>query len=95
MSKKPYHRLVCSSMRRAVYARDTCKCRYCDTQIMNKKDLTLDHIIPISKGGLSLPENLVVACDRCNTILADKVFETFEIRREWVQTQIEKDKEDE
>ena len=33
-----------------VYLRDNCKCQYCGVRI-DRKDSTLDHVIPVSKGG--------------------------------------------
>lgn len=43
-------------------------CVYCGS----KERLTLDHVIPISKGGETSIKNLVVACQRCNTSKGDK-----------------------
>ena len=41
-------------------------CHYCGKQIVNKEDLTVDHVIPISKGGENSADNLVIACKACN-----------------------------
>lgn len=41
-------------------------CAICGKQILNKKDLTLDHIKPISKGGLTTIDNCQLACKECN-----------------------------
>jgi hypothetical protein len=41
-------------------------CFYCGKYI--KSDKTLDHIIPVSKGGKDEVSNLVVCCHDCNTI---------------------------
>lgn len=49
--------------RQNVFKRDAFECQYCGT----KKDLTLDHVTPRSKGGRSSWNNLVTACKRCNT----------------------------
>lgn len=38
------------------------KCAYCDSQ----EELTIDHIIPQSKGGKDIKTNVVCACKRCN-----------------------------
>jgi len=46
----------------AIYARDGYRCVYCGAQ----EDLTLDHIVPLSKGGTHSEDNLVVACRSCN-----------------------------
>lgn len=51
--------------RRTVLARDQYTCQYCGTQ-PGKHNLTVDHIIPRSKGGLTLWENVVTACGPCN-----------------------------
>ena len=41
-------------------------CHYCGKQIANKEDLTVDHVIPISKGGENSTDNFVIACKACN-----------------------------
>lgn len=41
-------------------------CAICGKQIWNKKDLTLDHIKPLSKGGATVLENCQLACRECN-----------------------------
>lgn len=48
--------------RQNVFKRDAFSCQYCGA----KKDLTLDHVTPRSKGGRSAWNNLVTACKRCN-----------------------------
>ena len=45
--------------------RDGNQCQYCATHFPNS-ELTLDHIIPKSRGGRNTWENLVVACKKCN-----------------------------
>lgn len=52
---------VAKSVRAAVMARDGGLCRYCD-----QPGDTLDHVLPVSRGGGNSPENLVVACKPCN-----------------------------
>lgn len=51
--------------RRTVLARDHYTCQYCGRQ-PSRKDLTVDHILPRSRGGHSTWENVVAACQRCN-----------------------------
>lgn len=46
-----------------IFRRDGYKCGYCGS----REKLTLDHIIPISKGGRSTWENLVTCCSKCNS----------------------------
>jgi CRISPR/Cas system Type II protein with McrA/HNH and RuvC-like nuclease domain len=50
--------------RENVYRRDNFECVYCGDN--NRKTLTLDHVIPQSKGGKDSWDNLVTACRRCN-----------------------------
>ena len=49
-----------------VYLRDKYVCQYCNTKL-DKKDCTLDHVLPTSKGGKSVFENTVTACSPCNS----------------------------
>lgn len=48
-----------------VYLRDGYRCLYCDRSL-EKKDCTLDHVQPVSKGGKTTFENTVTACGPCN-----------------------------
>jgi 5-methylcytosine-specific restriction endonuclease McrA len=48
--------------RRAVFARDNWTCQYCGA----RTNLTVDHVIPRSKGGASTWENIVASCAPCN-----------------------------
>jgi 5-methylcytosine-specific restriction endonuclease McrA len=48
--------------RRAILARDGFRCQYCGTS----RHLTLDHIVPRSRGGVSSWENIVTSCAPCN-----------------------------
>lgn len=54
--------------RQNVFKRDRFCCQYCGTP----RDLTLDHVVPRSKGGRSTWTNLVTACKRCNAIKGDR-----------------------
>jgi 5-methylcytosine-specific restriction endonuclease McrA len=49
--------------RKAVLARDSWTCQYCG---QHKPGLTVDHVIPRSRGGESVWENIVAACASCN-----------------------------
>jgi len=40
-------------------------CHYCRDRI-DPKELTLDHLVPISRGGKSTRGNCVAACKECN-----------------------------
>src|SRR5712691_6841623 len=55
--------------RRALFARDGWRCVYCGT---TSGRLTLDHVVPRSKGGESIWENVVTACAPCNLRKGDR-----------------------
>jgi 5-methylcytosine-specific restriction endonuclease McrA len=40
-------------------------CYYCNAPVL-PKDLTMDHIVPIIRGGRSVKSNVVTACKECN-----------------------------
>lgn len=54
--------------RARVFRRDDAQCAYCGS----RKNLTLDHIIPKSKGGQNTWSNLVTCCMKCNLKKADR-----------------------
>lgn len=56
----PFKHIVLT--RKNIVKRDAFKCQYCGTH----ENLTIDHIIPKSKGGKDTWENLVTACTSCN-----------------------------
>jgi 5-methylcytosine-specific restriction endonuclease McrA len=56
--------------RRALFARDNWKCVYCGTSTGR---MTLDHVIPRSRGGESVWENVVTSCAPCNLRKADRL----------------------
>ncbi|MBN2563724.1 MAG: HNH endonuclease [Phycisphaerae bacterium] len=51
--------------RRNIYARDANRCQYCGKR-HSTSELSLDHVIPRSKGGKTTWENVVCACLKCN-----------------------------
>ena len=55
--------------RRAVFARDSWTCQYCGS----RSNLTVDHVIPRSKGGSSNWENIVASCAPCNRRKGDRL----------------------
>ena len=50
---------------RTLFKRDANLCLYCATQFPTR-DLTRDHITPLSQGGLDVWNNVATACRRCN-----------------------------
>jgi len=55
-----------------IFVRDNFTCQYCG-KAFARKHLTIDHVIPSSKGGPFTWENLVAACYKCNNKKSDKI----------------------
>jgi 5-methylcytosine-specific restriction endonuclease McrA len=64
-------RLNRSVSRKSIMLRDRHTCQYCNRSLAPKL-LTLDHVVPRSKGGGGTWENLVAACCVCNNRKADR-----------------------
>ena len=64
------HRSHAPLTRRAVFARDRWACQYCGAE---RSSLTVDHVIPRSKGGPSTWENIVTCCAPCNRRKGDRL----------------------
>ena len=54
--------------RHKIYKRDNHECVYCGS----KKNLTVDHILPKSRGGSNTWTNLITCCSNCNRQKGDK-----------------------
>ena len=54
-----------------IYKRDDHTCQYCGST----KKLTIDHVLPRSRGGQDTWENMVVACSSCNSKKGDTFLE--------------------
>jgi 5-methylcytosine-specific restriction endonuclease McrA len=64
----PYQSFRRKITRRAVFARDGWECQYCG----KRGSLTMDHVIPRSKGGDTSWENVVACCAGCNRRKGDR-----------------------
>lgn len=58
--KVPYRRIMLT--RKNIIRRDGFRCQYCGS----RDKLTIDHVLPRSRGGRDVWENLVAACVPCN-----------------------------
>ncbi len=67
--------LMTAKLRSYVKMRDNHTCRYCSVSLAAEPHLLLevDHIVPVSKGGLSTPDNLQTLCWRCNRTKSNKL----------------------
>lgn len=66
--KSPKKQKISATKRWAVWERDNFTCRSCGS----RKYLSVDHIIPESKGGDTNMDNLQTLCKRCNSKKGDK-----------------------
>jgi 5-methylcytosine-specific restriction endonuclease McrA len=62
--------------RRALFARDDHRCVYCGSA----SRLTLDHVVPRSRGGDSVWENVVTSCAPCNLRKGNRLLHEVEMR---------------
>lgn len=65
--RRPYPELRVS--RKGIFARDNHCCQYCGAQNVA---LTVDHVLPISRGGQNSWENLATSCVSCNNRKGDR-----------------------
>lgn len=67
---------ISSSVKRKIKERDEFACQICfrtARELGGRDQLTVDHIVPLSKGGSGRMENLQTACTDCNQEKADKM----------------------
>ena len=60
-----------------LFRRDDFTCLYCG-EAFSTRELTRDHVIPVSRGGTDTWENIVTACRTCNHRKADSTLEEIE-----------------
>ncbi|NJM10320.1 MAG: HNH endonuclease, partial [Bdellovibrionaceae bacterium] len=76
---RPYLSLTVRLSRQNIFLRDNHICQYCYNKFTEKK-LTVDHVIPLSKGGRHEWTNVVTACSQCNNRKGDKSPEKANLR---------------
>ncbi|MBV8579339.1 MAG: HNH endonuclease [Candidatus Eremiobacteraeota bacterium] len=64
------HRKKVALTKKNVLLRDKYTCAYCGTH--SGREMTVDHVIPRSRGGRSVWENLVASCSTCNARKGDR-----------------------
>ena len=65
--KVPYKKIILS--RKNILRRDGHRCQFCGRGDVS---LTVDHVLPVSRGGEDSWENLVAACVHCNNTKGDR-----------------------
>lgn len=72
---KEQRSLMTSKLRQSIKERDNYTCKICGNSIFNEPNLLLeiDHIIPISKGGFTVADNLQTLCWKCNREKSNKL----------------------
>lgn len=67
--------LMTSALREKIKMRDRYTCKYCSLSTKQEPNLLLeiDHIIPLSKGGITTEKNLQTLCWRCNRSKGNKI----------------------
>lgn len=64
--------------RLAIYMRDGLACTWCGSSLEDEGvTLSLDHVVPTSKGGGNGSKNLVTSCRKCNSVRGDRPLATF------------------
>ena len=72
---REYDKTHYKKLREKVLIRDSYTCHYCGQEAN-----TVDHLIPISKGGTDEATNMVAACIKCNSGKRDRMTPRFFVR---------------
>lgn len=65
--------LMTRELREYIKHRDNYTCQICGKYMPDEVGLQIDHIIPVSKGGKTVPNNLQVLCSKCNARKSNKI----------------------
>lgn len=71
-NSKNQRKLLTKELRRQIIIRDNYTCQICGKYMPDEVGLHVDHIVPISKGGKTIPSNLQVLCSKCNGSKSNK-----------------------
>jgi len=63
---KNQRKLMTKALRQQIMERDNYTCQICGKYMPDEVGLHIDHIVPVSKGGKTVPSNLQVLCSKCN-----------------------------
>lgn len=72
---KEQRSLMTSKLRQHIKERDNFTCKFCENSTFKEPNLLLeiDHIIPVSKGGCTVEDNLQTLCWKCNRQKSSKI----------------------
>ncbi len=71
-NSKEQRKLMTKELRRSIMVRDNYTCQKCGKYMPDEVGLHIDHIVPVSKGGKTVPSNLQVLCSKCNGSKSNK-----------------------
>lgn len=71
-NSKNQRKLMTKELRQQIIIRDNYTCQLCGKYMPDEVGLHVDHIVPISKGGKTVPSNLQVLCSKCNGSKSNK-----------------------
>lgn len=81
--------MVTHKLAEKVQIRDDYECQYCGkdglASIEAWHDCTVDHFVPVKKGGTEDESNLVTCCGHCNAIKGKMKFDTMDEAREYIK----------
>jgi 5-methylcytosine-specific restriction endonuclease McrA len=96
-SRSKKHNVECTvtveELRELMYSQYGTSCRYCGRKL-DINNIVLDHIIPISKGGTSNPDNLQIICKASNAMKGSLDETNFSILLNWLDSIPEELKKD-
>ena len=75
--RKEQRRLMTKQLRDKIAQRDNFRCQLCGKRMEDGVGLQIDHIIPIAKGGKTVPSNLQVLCSKCNGRKSSKTIASY------------------
>ena len=71
-----HRRRIDQETRRMLWERENRRCGYCGSKI-GFGEVTIDHKIPLSRGGPDCPDNMICSCYGCNSFKGNRTIEEF------------------